>query len=851
MRKAAFLLTLYLTSSPAAFSQNRNTDSLKRVLATTKEDTARVGLLYTIGRSYLYSKPDTCLLIGEQGFALSQRINYKPGQFFCLSLVSNVFANFGNYPKALQLNLQCLKIAEETGDDMIIARSFSLLSDIYFYEGDMTRSIDYSHRAIAIFSKHADDVRLRNTITNLGDTYEKINQLDSALHYTRLGFEMAARVKDTGLLGTAFNNLGNVFLKAGKLDSAMLDYRVGNFYFRQTNNDEGFSEGCLGIAKIFLKWNNIDSSLYYARLAFAAAQAAGFTDKVRDASLFLAKYYKGVRNVDSAYAYQSAMIAANDSLFSQEKASQIQSMTYDENMRQQQIEDAREQARVKLRQNALIGGLATVLVVAFLLWINNRQKKSANKLLQKQKEEIDHKAYELALQKENLQQAYNNVELLGEIGRKITSSLSVEKIISTAYNNVNSLMDAAVFGIGIYNESLKRIEFPATYEDGKALPFYSNSLNDLNRFAVLCFKDSKEIIMGNLSADYSKYVQNVLTPHEGEQPVSLIFLPLVTKGNKLGVITVQSFRENAYSDYHLFMLRNIAIYTAIALENAESFEKLNQTVVSLKSTQAQLVQSEKMASLGELTAGIAHEIQNPLNFVNNFCELNNELIDELKSERTDRNGVTATSAGNEEETKLLNDIFQNNEKIIFHGKRADAIVKSMLQHSRTSSGQKEDTDINTLCDEYLRLAYHGLRAKNKSFNAQIKSDFDNSIGKINIMPQEIGRVILNLINNAFYAAVEKADEHIPGYQPTVTVTTKKVGDNVELRVADNGNGIPQRILEKIFQPFFTTKPSGSGTGLGLSLSYDIVKAHHGTLKVETNEGQGTVFITSLPYHNSV
>jgi signal transduction histidine kinase len=293
------------------------------------------------------------------------------------------------------------------------------------------------------------------------------------------------------------------------------------------------------------------------------------------------------------------------------------------------------------------------------------------------------------------------------------------------------------------------------------------------------------------------------------------------------------------------MLRNISIYTAIALENAESYETLNQTVISLKSTQAQLVQSEKMASLGELTAGIAHEIQNPLNFVNNFCEVNNELIEELKTEWTGSGNGTAVN-GHAAEDKILKDIFQNNEKIIFHGKRADGIVKSMLQHSRTSSGQKELTDINALCDEYLRLAYHGLRAKNKSFNAQIKSDFDASVGKINIMPQEIGRVVLNLINNAFYAAVEKAEGNIPGYQPTVMVTTHKIGDNIELRVVDNGKGIPQKNLEKIFQPFFTTKPAGLGTGLGLSLSYDIVKAHHGNLKVETKEGEGTAFIISLP-----
>ncbi|MBK8141349.1 MAG: two-component sensor histidine kinase [Chitinophagaceae bacterium] len=272
---------------------------------------------------------------------------------------------------------------------------------------------------------------------------------------------------------------------------------------------------------------------------------------------------------------------------------------------------------------------------------------------------------------------------------------------------------------------------------------------------------------------------------------------------------------------------------------------LENALESLKSTQSQLVQSEKMASLGELTAGIAHEIQNPLNFVNNFSEVNSELISEL---------VEEVDKGNTAEVKLIAaDIKDNSEKINHHGKRADAIVKGMLQHSRSSSWQKEATDINALADEYLRLSYHGLRAKDKSFNATLKTDFDSSIGNINIIPQDIGRVILNLITNAFYVVNErqkaesgKLNAEGKIYEPTVEVSTRKVKDNVEVKVKDNGNGIPQKIIDKIFQPFFTTKPTGQGTGLGLSLSYDIVKAHGGELKVETKEGEGSEFIIVLP-----
>ncbi len=265
---------------------------------------------------------------------------------------------------------------------------------------------------------------------------------------------------------------------------------------------------------------------------------------------------------------------------------------------------------------------------------------------------------------------------------------------------------------------------------------------------------------------------------------------------------------------------------------------LEKTLNDLKSTQAQLIQSEKMASLGELTAGIAHEIQNPLNFVNNFSEVSKELLDEMK---------TALDNGDTEDAKeLAIDVIQNLEKVNHHGKRADAIVKGMLQHSSSSSGKKEPTDINKLADEYLRLAYHGLRAKDKSFNAILKTDYDESIGSINIIPQDIGRVILNLITNAFFAVDEKKKQVGDGYQPTISLHTNKVNDKVEINVTDNGNGIPQKILDKIFQPFFTTKPTGQGTGLGLSLAYDIVKAHGGELKVETKEGESTIFTIQLP-----
>lgn len=294
----------------------------------------------------------------------------------------------------------------------------------------------------------------------------------------------------------------------------------------------------------------------------------------------------------------------------------------------------------------------------------------------------------------------------------------------------------------------------------------------------------------------------------------------------------------------------LAVLAFIAFKNKqkanallkEQNEQIERTLDKLKSTQAQLIQSEKMASLGELTAGIAHEIQNPLNFVNNFSEVSNELVHEMNAE---------LDKGDMAEAKIIaKDIKENLEKINHHGKRAGDIVKGMLQHSRTSTGKKEPTNINALCDEYLRLAYHGLRAKDKSFTSKFETHFDETIGKVNVVPQDIGRVILNLINNAFYAVNEKykvESQKTESFEPTVIISTKMTDGKIEIWVADNGNGIPDAIKEKIFQPFFTTKPTGQGTGLGLSLAYDIVtKGHGGSIKVETKDGIGTEFYVVLP-----
>jgi signal transduction histidine kinase len=307
----------------------------------------------------------------------------------------------------------------------------------------------------------------------------------------------------------------------------------------------------------------------------------------------------------------------------------------------------------------------------------------------------------------------------------------------------------------------------------------------------------------------------------------------------------------AYSIYGLLILLALygihryqkARYVRLERERSRAKElaqanEIKKAYHELRIMQNQLIQQEKMASLGELTAGIAHEIQNPLNFVNNFSEVNTELLGEMKEMLDYAHYDNARS--------IAEEIIRNEQKIVDHGHRADNIVKNMLQHSRSSSGIMEPVSLNNLTDEYVKLAYHGLRAKDKDFNAIIHKDFDQSISSINLVSQDIGRVLLNLYNNAFYAVAEMKMKDKPGYEPTIWVSTKNLGKNVEISIRDNGSGITEKNKDKIFQPFFTTKPTGQGTGLGLSISYDIVKAHGGEIRAESKEGEGSNFIVQFP-----
>ena len=586
--------------------------------------------------------------------------NDQVGEDYVQLFTTNNLAQTGEFNTALNQSLKILSRFESRHDNYGIINAYLRIEDALYYSREFEQCIMYCKRAESLAQLTGDKHLLSRIYNDIGSAYNEMNQPDSGLIYAQKAVNSDYERNDSVNLPFSVSTLGESYIAKKEYEKAISCIKKSKWIAKAINNYLALSWSLNDLAQIFLETSQLDSARYYAHRAVELSTDYGFKEQLMRSYEYLYKSYEITDTKDSVYKYFRLSINTKDLLYTAQKAKDIQTINFREQIRQQEIEQDKIQMQNKIRTYAMLTGLVFILIVAFILFRYARQKQKANAVLE-------------------------------------------------------------------------------------------------------------------------------------------------------------------------------------------------ATLSNLKSTQSQLIQAEKMASLGELTAGIAHEIQNPLNFVNNFSEVNSELIDELTEE---------VEKGNLDEVKAIaKDIKENELKINHHGKRADAIVKGMLQHSRSSRSQKEPTDINALVDEYLRLAYHGLRAKDKTFNAILKTDFDESIGKIDIIPQDIGRVILNLITNAFYAVDEKKKmqtlegfktlQGFENFEPTVSVSTKLIIPpsgglrGVKISVKDNGSGIPQKVLDKIFQPFFTTKPTGQGTGLGLSLAYDIVKAHGGELKVETNEDEGSEFIIQL------
>ena len=797
----------------------------------SEEYSYQKGLAYAIrnmGVSHRYlSNLETALTHSVQALDMFVQLGEKSGEAQAYISIGAIYYYMGDYERGLDYFLKGLRQNEEIGNKEAQAYALNGAGYIYSTLGDNKKGIEFLQRALTLSKEVSVSQDLQpRVLESMATVYLNDEQMDKAYETYLECLQLSEQSSQKLMKGDALFGIGHLFLRQNRLNDSKKYFLQSLSNSRETGNKVGEADCLLHLGKLSFLQEDPEQAKEYLLESLKVAEDIKAKAIIYKAHEALAELYESKKEIQSFVKHFKLYHKYKSEVFKDEQETKQKYLNIQYEME-------------KLQKEAEINQLTNVVM------------KEKNAELEKKTGELE--------------QSYNTVSVLSQIGKEITSTLNLDTILNTVYEKVNELMDASIFGIGIYNTENETISYRLAIEKGVRYQPYQRTMENKNQFPVWCIENQKEIFINDVRKEYSHYISQYIeetgTLEDGTLstlPLSFIYLPLMIKGKVFGLITVQSYNKDAYSHHHLDILKTLASYTSAALYNARSYETLQNTLNELKLTQEQLVQSEKMASLGELTAGIAHEIQNPLNFVNNFSEVNTELIDEMKLEID--NGKLG------EAKEIADDIKSNQAKITHHGKRAGEIVKGMLQHSRTSSGIKEPTDINALADEYLRLAYHGLRAKDKSFNATMITDFDETIGKINIIPQDIGRVILNLINNAFYAAPlpPQGGFSDPDYKhvPTVWVSTKRInspsgsqaerregtefGGKVEIKVKDNGPGISQKILDKIFQPFFTTKPTGQGTGLGLSLSYDIVKAHGGELKVETKEGEGSEFIIQLP-----
>jgi signal transduction histidine kinase len=649
------LIISLLATILIAKAQHPYLDTLRTELANASNDTSKVIILVKLEDIFGYYNFDSAISYARKALGLAQKSKYDYGLSWTYRNLFVAYNAQGEYEKTLEAMVEALKWAEKlsTRKDSTMADIYALTGFVHREMGEPRVAIDYEYAAIALSRKSGmAQAKIPHWYWELANDYLEIHMPDSA----RFWADEITNILREAKKPSAFSGMGRYYEKIGDFPQSEISYRETIRRAESSNNHENnyFLTGFyIDLARVLYKMKSYDSSICYSMKAISFSQRNRFLHYASSASKLLAQTYEAKGKADSVVKYQRLAMETNDSVFTQSRLRQFQTLGFLEEQRQKEIQLAGERYRNQVRLYGLIAALVVFLLIAFILYRNNRQKQKANALLHEQKLEIE------------------------------------------------------------------------------------------------------------------------------------------------------------------------------------------RAMASLKATQQQLIQSEKMASLGELTAGIAHEIQNPLNFVNNFSEVNTELVDELENE---------SRAGNQQAVQeLAKDIKGNMEKINQHGKRADAIVKGMLQHSNPSTGRKELTDINALAEEYFRISLHGIKSKDKDFHCDIKQELDPSFEKTNIIPQDMGRVFHNLFNNAFYSVNEKRKKMVDSYHPVVTLKSKKSDQKLEFSIYDNGIGIAPKNIDKIFQPFFTTKPTGQGTGLGLSLSYDIVvKEHQGDISVRSVENEFAEFRVTIP-----
>ena len=771
-----FFLLFFLNTAFIARSQHR-IDSLKQLIAIQKDDSTKVRTLIDISRGLYTSVP----LEGVQNSLKNSAIQ-----------------------SALEFATNALELSKKIRFKQGIGEAYSSCASIYFWVKLYPEALSYEYKALKLFEELGNERRMANCYQFISRAYQDQNNFSDALANKLKEIQIYERLKSDNSLAGALQYASYLYFSMAEYEKSLEYCQKALQIFRGLKDQRPVAFGLTQLGSIY--------------------EVEGDQLKTSDKDLAMAKYKAAIESYSGSLKILGKSPVPGIAAETHARFGSVY-------LKVKEYDSAKIHFQKSL-DYALVSGWTPDIIMndyRSLSYIDSLQGnyqsalkffKSYNLYRERQVNDSNQKKSFQA----RVQYEFDKKEESLRLQKQLTDEKLKQQTLLAIQQQQHMQIQEASLKLTNQQKELNRLAYLRT-----EVSFHAEQDKREEREKQLAIA-GKENALQNANLQLKTTQLNLKDKQvQAKQQERNVFIISAVIFLVLGVVLLRNNR-NKQKAYNLLERQK---------EETEVQKTMTeQALLELKSTQKQLIQAEKMASLGELTAGIAHEIQNPLNFVNNFSEVSKELLDEMRA---------AIESGDADDAKdIMNDVIQNLEKINHHGKRADAIVKGMLQHSRASSAHKEPTDINALCDEYIRLTYHGLRAKDKSFNATIKTDFDNTIEKINIIPQDIGRVILNLLTNAFYVVDEKKKAGVDGYEPTVSISTKKVEGKVLISVSDNGNGIPQKVLDKIFQPFFTTKPTGQGTGLGLSLSYDIVKAHGGEIKVKTNESEGTEFIILLP-----
>ena len=687
---------------------------------------------------------------------------------------------YSHLDSAVAYNNMALQLADNLSFKRGIAEANRCRGVILNFRGD-TASMFYLAKALSIFTELGNKRGIAATLNNQNSIYMSQGQFSKALDVLFQSLKLFNEMQDKEAVGAVTNQIGVNYEGQNDYTTALEYFLKALTIRREIGDEHGVAFTLTRIGDMYFKLSQLQQALDYYKQSLKLAQTIKSNNLMINTALGIGKVYQQLGNYNEALNYFKLSLKSEQNYYGNDKSA---------------------------TSYILIGETYMALKDYSLSLINFK------------------KALEISSQGNE----YEKTVSLHYIGRVYFAQHHYPEALENCFSSLK-IAKQQKFQQIMADVNLTLSQIYAATKD------YSNAYDHHLQFVAA--KDSVQL--EDLNQRLAALQQSFELKNKQTQ------IDLLNRDKQLQESEITRQKQQRYAFIAGIILFIVLIIVLISRNRQkqksntllkEQKQEIQNTLSELKATQSQLIQSEKMASLGELTAGIAHEIQNPLNFVNNFSELNSEMMNELKA---------AAENGNLTEiTNLVNDIRENEGKINHHGRRADAIVRSMLQHSRKSTGQRELTDMNLLCDEYLRLAYHGMRAKEKTFSIKITTDLDPSMGKQMLIVQDIGRAILNLINNAFHAANEKQKLNLANYEPTVSVSSKRLFDKIEISVKDNGTGIPEDVKDKIFQPFFTTKPTGQGTGLGLSLCYDIVRAHGGYLNVETKVGEGSTFTIRLP-----